>query len=753
MQAAGVVGPPSSDAEQGRHDVIDGLDVRRDPWWDLARVVALVLVAVVTARLVGRLNNVLGLTLLACSTALVTAPVRSRLARWMPSGLATALTALLTFVGVVAVSALLVQGLAGEADRLAADLTSRVDSLQPDTLPARVAEAFDAQTSIDTVFSQLPSRVVAGESGPLGLGGRVVDLLLVVILAAFLQSSSGGMLDWIVGRWPREGRAAVRTFVADLLARGGGYVRRILLLALLAWPFAALAATALDLPGPVIVGGWLAFWVTVPWVGGWIGAAPLVALAASDSWTRGVLGALLAVAIVLAAGVVRRTRVERRTVEVGAAATAFAAAAGLAIGSFDGLLVCLTVVALARAWMTSKHELVRPTKVRTTMDDDAPANDGRFDDEPPRAIDAIVRTTPEGVRIAPGWRGAFTVLATVVVAVLAWSAVSALSPVAVWAVVAILIAMALHRPVSWLERRARVPRFVAIGAVCLAGLGIVAVATSLGVAGGVETSSQLSEELPDTVDDLARLPIIGRWLDDGDVSTWLEEQTENLPERLGSDRTLADFLPSVGARLIDAFWTLILAAAFLVDGPRIAAAVERRIPARSRRQAIRLRTVSHRAVGGYLAGAALVAFINALVVFGIALALGIVLAPVLALWAFAWNFVPQVGGFMGGMPLVVLALAQGPIQAMVALVLFVGYQFLENHLIQPAVISESIDVPAWIALLAALAGGAAAGLVGAVVLTPLVGVVRVIVLEVRRDDFPGTTVPLATVTDGGTAFT
>jgi predicted PurR-regulated permease PerM len=174
---------------------------------------------------------------------------------------------------------------------------------------------------------------------------------------------------------------------------------------------------------------------------------------------------------------------------------------------------------------------------------------------------------------------------------------------------------------------------------------------------------------------------------------------------------------------------------------------------RSRRQAIRLRVVSQRAVGGYLAGAALVAFINAMVVLGIAAALGIVLAPVLAVWAFGWNFVPQVGGFMGGLPLVLLALAQGPVQAVIAFVVFVGYQFIENHLIQPAVISESIDVPAWVALLAALAGGAAAGLVGAVALTPLVGVVRVINMEIRREDFPGATVQVTAPSPLGPAPT
>ncbi|HEY3484991.1 MAG TPA: AI-2E family transporter, partial [Ilumatobacteraceae bacterium] len=209
------------------------------------------------------------------------------------------------------------------------------------------------------------------------------------------------------------------------------------------------------------------------------------------------------------------------------------------------------------------------------------------------------------------------------------------------------------------------------------------------------------------------------------------------------------WLPTITARVLDLFWTVLIALALLLDGPRLVRAAERRVPAVRRRQFARLVEVSRHAISGYLVGAALVAALNATVVFTIAMVLGVALAPVLAIWAFIWNFVPQIGGFMGGFPLVVLALAAGPMQAVLAGVLFVTYQFIENHLIQPAVISEAIDVPAWATLLAALAGGAAAGVIGAVVLTPLVGVVRVVINEMQREDFPGATVP--DVTEGITA--
>ena len=92
---------------------------------------------------------------------------------------------------------------------------------------------------------------------------------------------------------------------------------------------------------------------------------------------------------------------------------------------------------------------------------------------------------------------------------------------------------------------------------------------------------------------------------------------------------------------------------------------------------------------------------------------------------------------MGGVPLILFALVAGPLRGLVAGLLYFTYQFIENHLIQPAIIGAAIDVPPWGTLIAALVGGAAAGVVGAVVLTPLVGVVRVIRAELTSEDFPG----------------
>jgi putative heme transporter len=90
---------------------------------------------------------------------------------------------------------------------------------------------------------------------------------------------------------------------------------------------------------------------------------------------------------------------------------------------------------------------------------------------------------------------------------------------------------------------------------------------------------------------------------------------------------------------------------------------------------------------------------------------------------------------------------------LLAAVVYIGYQFIENNVIQPTVIGESIDIPPWATLLAALGGAAAAGLIGAVVMTPLIGVIKVTREAYQRQDFPGRVAEGVGATDSDTPTT
>ena len=216
---------------------------------------------------------------------------------------------------------------------------------------------------------------------------------------------------------------------------------------------------------------------------------------------------------------------------------------------------------------------------------------------------------------------------------------------------------------------------------------MVSAAGLLAASGLDGIGDSIVEDLPGVVEDAESLPLVGPALEERDAARWVEERVDTLPDDIAGNGSLGRVLPTAGTAVVGLFWVALIAVALTIDGPRLMANARSAVPARSRRQVVRTAGIAHRAVTGYATGAATVAALNGAVVTVTAFALGIPLAPVLGLWAFLWNFVPQIGGFMGGAALVALAFTVGPLAALAAAAVFIVYQFTENHLIQPALIS------------------------------------------------------------------
>ena len=98
------------------------------------------------------------------------------------------------------------------------------------------------------------------------------------------------------------------------------------------------------------------------------------------------------------------------------------------------------------------------------------------------------------------------------------------------------------------------------------------------------------------------------------------------------------------------------------------------------------------------------------------------LAPLIGLWAGLTNFIPQVGGYLGAVPLLVLALTTGTTKGLIILVVYVMYMQLENRVIQPVIVSKAVNIPPFVAMVSVLIASAAAGVVGAILVTPLIAV-------------------------------
>ncbi len=173
----------------------------------------------------------------------------------------------------------------------------------------------------------------------------------------------------------------------------------------------------------------------------------------------------------------------------------------------------------------------------------------------------------------------------------------------------------------------------------------------------------------------------------------------------------------------------LMAIAVLLDGEGVVRRFRRLLPQAHRPRADHLARTAYDVITRYFAGSLLVAILAGLYTLAVGLALGVPLAPLAALWVTLTDLIPQVGGFLGGALFTVLAMSQGLVIGLSAMVLFILWLTFENHLIQPSVVGHAVDLSPPVTILAVLVGGAAAGVPGALIATPLVGTLKGLYLE------------------------
>ena len=100
-------------------------------------------------------------------------------------------------------------------------------------------------------------------------------------------------------------------------------------------------------------------------------------------------------------------------------------------------------------------------------------------------------------------------------------------------------------------------------------------------------------------------------------------------------------------------------------------------------------------------------------------ALGVPLAPVLALIAALMTFIPNIGPVIAAVPAVLLGLADGPWQALWVALLYVAVQSVESYLITPVVQQRTNDLPPALVIATQLVLGILFGLLGLALATPL----------------------------------
>jgi len=133
-------------------------------------------------------------------------------------------------------------------------------------------------------------------------------------------------------------------------------------------------------------------------------------------------------------------------------------------------------------------------------------------------------------------------------------------------------------------------------------------------------------------------------------------------------------------------------------------------------------------LGGYVRGTAIVALVDASAI-GIGLAiLQVPLALPLAVIVYLGAFIPLIGATAAGVLAALVALvANGPIIALIVVIIVIGVNQLEGNFLQPVVMAQSLKLHPLVILFALAAGTILAGIVGAVLSVPIAAVTWAIV--------------------------
>lgn len=302
-------------------------------------------------------------------------------------------------------------------------------------------------------------------------------------------------------------------------------------------------------------------------------------------------------------------------------------------------------------------------------------------------------------------------------------------------ILAFLLAYLLNPLVLLLQRRARLPRPLALAILYLA---LSALLIGAVVWSGPALFRQIRATILGFDETLRHANDLLRQM------TWLEAvgihaDANSLMSQFGAElRALASTMPRVVAGaasgILSTVLALVLSLYLLLEAETIGRNIDNAIPVEYREEWRHLKAEFNRIWSSFLRGQVILAIIIGVIVTLTLTILGVPNALLLGLLAGFLEVIPNLGPILAMIPAVLIALLRGStvwaIDPIVFALIVVGAYFviqqLENHVIVPKVIGSSVDLPPVVILIGALAGASLAGVLGIFLAAPVLATGRVV---------------------------
>ncbi|OGI16690.1 MAG: hypothetical protein A2287_00265 [Candidatus Melainabacteria bacterium RIFOXYA12_FULL_32_12] len=290
-----------------------------------------------------------------------------------------------------------------------------------------------------------------------------------------------------------------------------------------------------------------------------------------------------------------------------------------------------------------------------------------------------------------------------------------------------VIASALFPVVDWMDKK--IPRGLAVLLVYIAGFLILATVL-------IPFFSVLTEQIQEFVE---RIPVYS-----GEVYTYITDLEAKTGIIIPDISEIVSPLTNVGQNIVSqginitinvvtgivAVFTMAIIVFFiLLDKEELKKGFLRFFPEDMRDKTASITKTISRKVGGYVRGQLLIMLaVGILTTLGLSI-IGVDFAILLGLLAAILEIVPIIGPVLSAVPAVIVALAQDPILAVWAIVVYLIVQRIENSFLAPLILGKFLDMHPLIIIAALLIAASTLGIIGVILSPAIAAAIYVLVQE------------------------
>ncbi|WP_320066216.1 AI-2E family transporter [Micromonospora sp. RTGN7] len=319
------------------------------------------------------------------------------------------------------------------------------------------------------------------------------------------------------------------------------------------------------------------------------------------------------------------------------------------------------------------------------------------------------------------------VLATLLGAALIW----ATRRVLLWTVIAAFFAVALKPLVDALQQRFVRHRAVATLLIFLAVIGVLAASVTVILLPLLDEFGRFADRAPHLLREVrdGQGPV-GEALDRLGLRQYVAGHSAKIEQYGGRfGEPAVGLLRGVVETFAGLVTVVVLAYLMVLEAPRITAGVTALLGDGPARRARRIGRGISRVITGYLSGNLLISVICGALTFLVLILTGVPFAGVIALFVALADLVPLVGATLGAIFATGAGFLHSRTAGIVVLVFFVVYQQIENHLLEPVIMSRAVRLNPLTVLVSVLFAAELAGLVGALLAIPAAGIGQLLLRE------------------------